>query len=81
LYFLDVFSLSEIANVVDGDGIKEVLKSKFNLFHAPMLFLGFSFLYVVWILFLGGKKSYEMIERFNHLGAILLFAGIFLGSM
>ena len=35
---------------IDGFGLKTVLRSSFNLFHPPLLFIGFSLLYIPYVL-------------------------------
>jgi cytochrome c biogenesis factor len=52
LFGIDAFSTIESTNIElnDGLGFNPVLQSNYNLFHPPLLFIGFSFLFIPYLI-------------------------------
>jgi len=70
----------------EGLGLNVFFKSWYNLVHVPLIFAGFSILYVPYILLLGGRVQHTeilllLIKKYNNIGICFLFAGVFFGSM
>ena len=84
-------NLTEIPT--DGLGLKLILQSPYNLLHPPLLFLGFAFLFIPYVLVLSNlfrtfnskidikNEWLEQASKFNKFGLIFLTVGIFLGSI
>jgi cytochrome c-type biogenesis protein CcmF len=76
----------------NGFGLKPILQSPYNLLHPPLLFIGFSFLYITWcitfvLLFLCKDKTYNfsayiyLLAHYCRYGILFLFCGTMLGSL
>ena len=90
LIFNNPFELTPAnIDIVDGLGLKLVLQSYYNIVHPPLVFIGFSVLYIPYIICISTllkkndieKKIINAIVFWNKLGVLLLSAGIITGSL
>ena len=90
LIFNNCFELTPTdIDISDGLGLKLTLQSYYNLFHPPLIFIGFSILYIPYVISFSTllskadirKKIIIAITFWNKLGILFLLCGIVIGSL
>ncbi|MCL2039847.1 MAG: cytochrome c biogenesis protein CcsA [Bacteroidetes bacterium] len=90
LIFNNPFNLTPTGiDISDGLGLKPTLQSYYNLLHPPLIFIGFSILYLPYVISFTtllaradiNKKITKAITFWNKLGILCLSGGIISGSL